>query len=79
MGNDTLRSPIRTAYLDEVYESAAKERCEYIGANMTQKETEAVDVIENEVSIAESDVMQIQNELIEYLISRGCKCIDKYL
>lgn len=79
MENKTLRSPIRTAYLDEIYETAAKDRVEYIGASMTEEDEKAVKEIEEDVDMEEYNVMQIQNELIEYLEKRGCKCVLKYL
>ena len=76
MSRDHKYPLIRTATLDAIWESNAKALAKLEGSNPTEDEKDSIKELTNWVTTQEEDARNLQEEILDYLESRGCPVWD---
>ncbi len=70
---------IHTPYVDALLTEHNKEERRLLGIDATQEEQEELADIQDSLNEELAAIREIQEDLVKYLRSQGCNCIDKYL
>ncbi len=70
---------ILTPYVDNLLREHHAQERRLLGIDATEEEREELSDLQDQLNEELEGVREIQEDLVKYLRSSGCNCIDKYL